>query len=156
MLFRSRGVLFHTDACQSFTRVDLDVRAQPVDLVSLNAHKIYGPKGVGALYVRRGVRLEPLLHGGGHEHGLRSGTLNTTAIVGFARAVEITSRAEASAQAALRDALVERLLESLDGASLNGPRHDRLCNHVSLTLARGEARLLLLALSRQGIYVSAG
>ncbi|MCL5730070.1 MAG: cysteine desulfurase, partial [Candidatus Pacearchaeota archaeon] len=89
---RAKKILFHTDACQSFTKVPLDVRKMSLDLVTLNAHKIHGPKGVGALYIRKGIEITPLLHGGGHEKGMRSGTENVPGIVGFAKAAEIAMR----------------------------------------------------------------
>ncbi len=89
---RKKGTLLHTDACQSFTKVSIDVRKQNIDLVTLNAHKIHGPKGVGALYIREGIQITPLLHGGGHERKIRSGTENVSGIVGFGKAVEVAKK----------------------------------------------------------------
>jgi cysteine desulfurase len=124
---RERGVLLHTDAVQGFTKIPFDVEAFSVDLASVTAHKLYGPKGIGALYVRARnprVRVLPLIHGGGHERGLRSGTLNVPGIVGFGRAVEIAmaERQEESRRLRLlRARLWSRLTPRVDGLRLNGP-----------------------------------
>jgi cysteine desulfurase len=130
-LCAERDVLFHSDAAQAVGKIPLDVEAQGIDLLSFSAHKLYGPKGVGALYVRRRrrsgrgrVRIEPLVFGGGHERGLRSGTLPVPLIVGFATAVELClaeREAEAARLAALRDRLLARLAEALPGVERNGP-----------------------------------
>ena len=124
---RERGVLFSTDAVQGFGKIPFDVEAMSVDLASLTAHKLYGPKGVGALFVRARkprVRLDPLFHGGGHERGMRSGTLNVPGIVGFGKAVEI-SLAERDEEARrlrlLRQRLFEGIVAELSGVSVNGP-----------------------------------
>jgi cysteine desulfurase len=124
---RARNVLFHTDAVQGFGKIPFDVEAMSVDLASVTAHKLYGPKGIGALYVRARkprVRLEPILHGGGHERGMRSGTLNVPGIVGFGKAVEI-SLAERDDEARrlrlLRQRLFAGIMGELTGISLNGP-----------------------------------
>jgi cysteine desulfurase len=158
---RQRGVYFHTDACQSFTLVPLDLHSMPVDLVSINGHKIGGPKGVGALYVRRGVRVAPWQHGGGHEHGLRSSTENLPGIVGLALAARLgvdELEAESSRLAGLRDRIIDFALENLPGAYLNGHRARRLPNNVSLGFdgLEGEAIKLLLELDKAGISVSSG
>jgi cysteine desulfurase len=153
---RSRGVLFHSDACQSFTRVPINVRTQQVDLLSINAHKIYGPKGVGAIFIRRKVRLAPLFHGGGQESGVRSGTVNTPGVCGFGAAVTLAAETEPKTIATLRDRLISRVVETISGSFLNGSATDRLSNHVSISIPGTEARKLLLALSARGIYVSTG
>jgi cysteine desulfurase len=130
-LCRSRGVLFHTDATQSFGKEPIDVHADRVDLLSLNAHKIHGPKGVGALYVRRKeprVRLEPLLHGGGHEKGLRSGTLNVPAVVGLGKAAELCRGESWERVRALRDRLEAKL-----GMPVNGHPARRLATTSNLS-----------------------
>ena len=135
---RKKGALFHTDATQSFGKEPIDVEAMSIDLLSLSAHKIHGPKGAGALYVRRKnprVRCEPLLHGGGHEKGLRSGTLNVPAIVGLGAAAEIAARERAADQGrirALRDRL-ERGLLALEGVERNGHAERRLANTSNLS-----------------------
>ena len=152
----ARGVPFHTDACQSFTRTELDVRSQSLGLVSMNAHKIHGPAGVGALYVRKGLELEALTHGGGQERGLRPGTLNTAGIAGFGRAVEIARREDAVAMARLRDNLIRRLEETIDGVSLNGPRGDRLCNNVNVAFSGAGGKAIFNRLNAAGVHVSTG
>ena len=158
---RERNILFHTDACQSFGRVPLDVSAIQPDLVTVNAHKIYGPKGVAALYVREGVRLVPLLHGGGHERGLRSATENVPGIVGFARAAEIAMEewaTESRRLSRLRDRIVYEVFEGFPNAYLNGHLSLRLPGHINLGFQglEGEAIRLLLELSALGIAVSSG
>jgi len=158
-LCKSRDVLFHTDAVQAGGKVSLDVEAG-IDLMSLSAHKMYGPKGVGALYVRRRnphVRLDPLLDGGGHERGMRSGTVNVPGAVGFGRASELCGQLMADESArtqTLRERLRQGLQERLDGVTLNGHPTARLPGNLNLSFAgvRGEALLTSL---RQ-IAVSSG
>src|SRR3989344_8645463 len=104
-LCKEKNVLFHTDACQSFTKVPIDVKKQNLDLVTLNSHKIHGPKGVGAFYIKDGIKIIPLAHGGGHERKLRSGTENVSGIVGFARAVERADKKDLKRMRELRDKL---------------------------------------------------
>ena len=129
-------IIFHIDACQSFTKTDLGVIKHNLDLVTLNAHKIHGPKGVGALYIRNGVRVDPLLHGGGQEHGFRSGTYNTEGIVGFGKAVEIANEGDIKQMAKLRDYFIQKVQASVTGVTLNGPRDNRLCNNINLRFKR--------------------
>ncbi|MBI5239748.1 MAG: cysteine desulfurase [Elusimicrobia bacterium] len=155
-LCRRRGVLFHTDASQSFTKEALEPRRVGADLVTMSAHKIHGPKGVGALYVRPGFRLEPILHGGGQEGGLRSGTHNTAAILGFGAAVGLSRARDAARVRRLRDRLEARLRELVPGLRRNGPRARRVCGILSVTIPRGRAGDLLQALSREGVCASAG
>ncbi|MBM4118032.1 aminotransferase class V-fold PLP-dependent enzyme, partial [bacterium] len=139
-------------AAQAAGKIPLDVDAMGVDLLSLSAHKLYGPKGVGALYLRRReprVRIEPQLHGGGHEKGLRSGTLNVPGIVGFGAAAAIAA-AELETEAArlreLRDELYEGLRARLDGVQLNGAREPRLAGNLNLSFAGVDADGLLMRL----------
>src|SRR3989344_3653443 len=106
---RKHNVLFHTDACQSYTKTELDVRKQNLDLVSINGHKIHGPKGVGALYLRKGIKIVPLLHGGGHENELRSVTENVAGVVGFAAAVKLANKAHARQMEKMRDYLIKNI-----------------------------------------------
>ncbi len=158
---RERSVYFHTDACQSFTLVPLNVGQTPLDLVTLNGHKIGGPKGIGALYVRQGVRIAPWQHGGGHEHGLRSSTENVPGIVGLAAAARLGMdelEREASRLAGLRDRIINFAMEKLPGAYLNGHRTRRLPNNVSLGFdgLEGDAIKLLLELDKAGVSVSSG
>jgi cysteine desulfurase len=147
---RAAGVLMHTDAAQSGGKIPIDVRLMPVDLVSLSAHKMYGPKGIGALYVRREppVRLTPLIHGGGHERGLRSGTLPTHQIVGMGEASAILLRdmgAENARITALRERLLGHLLQT-PGATLHGDRNRRSPGIVNVGFAGVDGETLLLAL----------
>jgi cysteine desulfurase len=158
---RRHGVLFHTDAVQAAGKVPFDLRRQPIDLVSLSAHKIHGPKGMGALYIRRGVRLVPLVAGGGQEGGLRSGTENVAGIVGFGAAAEI-ARSEMAAESVrlvrLRDRLIDAVAAAIPNAYLIGDRYRRLPGHVCLGFAgqEGESIKLLLELDQAGIAVSSG
>lgn len=148
-LCRERRVLFHTDATQSFGKLPLDVNAANVDLLSLSAHKIYGPKGVGALYVRRRrprVRCEPLFTGGGHERGLRSGTLNVPGIVGLAKAAELCldERApEATRLAALRDRLLSEIRSTFPDVRVNGEKAPRLPHLLNFSVPGIDAESLL-------------
>jgi len=134
---RKAGVLFHTDACQSFTKIPIGVRKLPVDLMTLNSHKIHGPKGVGALWIRAGVEVTPLIHGGGHEKGLRGGTENMPGIVGFAEACKRGRKNKVKDMVKLRNYFIDEVLERVPGAMLNGPRDDdgkmRLCNNMNFT-----------------------
>ena len=167
---KERGVLLHTDATQAVGKIPVDVQRLQVDLMSFSAHKIYGPKGVGALYVRHQaprVRLEPILAGGGQEGGLRSGTLNVPGIVGFARAVELCLEEMSSEQqrlCLLRDRLYEGLTAALSGVALNGPALTppglRLPGNLNVSFARVDGETLLasvkdLALSSGSACTSA-
>ncbi|HXE79618.1 MAG TPA: IscS subfamily cysteine desulfurase [Vicinamibacterales bacterium] len=149
---RERGVLLHTDASQAAGKIPLNVRTLNVDLMSLTGHKMYGPKGVGALFIRRGsprIELTPLLHGGGHERGIRSGTLNVPGIVGFGRAAEINAAempAESARLAALRDRLFEGLSSRLSGVGLNGPREGRLPHNLNVHFTGVEGESILMAI----------
>jgi cysteine desulfurase len=157
---RENKVIFHCDATQTLGKEELDVEKMHIDLLSASAHKIYGPKGVGMLYVRRRnprVRLEPVMFGGGHERGLRSGTLNVPGVVGFAKALEICleNREEEQARvSALRDRLQTRLTEALDYLTLNGDPEHRLACNLNLSFAFIEGESLVLGIP--GIAVSSG
>ena len=150
-----KNVLFHTDACQSFTKVEINVKKQNLDLMTLNAHKIHGPKGVGVLYLKRGIKLMPLAHGGGHEQGLRSGTENIAGVVGFAKAVEVAKSKDLKKITMLRDRLIRGLLEIPD-VTLNGPRGNRLCNNVNVSFNNIEGEAVGGYLENSGIYTSTG
>ncbi|MFN7132069.1 MAG: cysteine desulfurase family protein [Myxococcales bacterium] len=130
---RRAGVLVHTDAAQSVGKLPLDVRRLEVDLLSLAGHKLYAPKGVGALFVRRGVKLEPLVRGGGQEHGLRPGTENVASIVGLGKACELARRSQPGTLAALAERLLTRLREGIPGLQLNGPERERLPNTLNVS-----------------------
>lgn len=157
-LARSRGILVHTDAIQAAGKLPLDFQACGAHLMTLSAHKLYGPKGVGALIRDRAVELEPLVHGGGHEWGLRAGTENVAGIVGFGMAAEL-ARTELSARRAhlmrLRDYLEARLA-ALAGVTVIGREAERLPNTVMLSAPGVEGETLLLALDRAGVSVSSG
>jgi len=160
---RERGVLFHTDAAQAVGKIPLDVEAMGIDMLSISAHKLYGPKGIGALLVRgrrsdgRRLRLAPQLHGGGHERGLRSGTLPVPLIVGFGRAVALCVAemdAEAKRLVQLRSRMLERLSESLEGVFLNGHAERRLPGNLNLCFEGVEADALISDLKE--VAVSTG
>ena len=158
---RESGALFHTDAVQAAGKIPFDVRSLPVDLLSLSAHKLHGPKGVGALYVRDGAKLGPIIHGGGQERGLRSATENVAGIVGLGQAAELAlaEMAEDNARlVALRDRLIAGIFDACPQAYLIGHAKHRLPGHVSLGFSgqEGEAIRLLLALDEAGIAVSTG
>ncbi len=149
---REKGVLFHTDAVQGIGKTFFDVEAMNVDLASITAHKMYGPKGVGALYVRRSkprVRITAQLDGGGHEFGMRSGTLNVPGIVGFGMAAEIMKNeweAESKHIAALRDRLHQKLVARLDSVKLNGSAEHRLPGNLNVSFAFVEGEALMMAI----------
>ncbi len=157
---RARGVLLHSDAVQGLGKTPFDVRAMNVDLASLTAHKVYGPKGVGALYVRRSkprVRLAAQMDGGGHERGNRSGTLNVPGIVGFAKACKILHEegvAEAARIKALRDRLYDKITSELDAVVLDGSAHQRLPGNLNLSFAFVEGEGLMMAI--KDVAVSSG
>jgi cysteine desulfurase len=162
-LCRQRGIVFHTDAVQSLGRLPVDVHAAGVDAMSLSAHKMYGPKGVGALFLSRQrkprFRPQPQAEGGGQERGVRSGTLNVPGIVGFGKAAELAMRAiadgEPSRLGALRDQLLARLQAAISGIEVNGALTPRLPGNLNLSIDRAEAETLIVALEGQ-VGVSAG
>ncbi|MFA6384509.1 MAG: cysteine desulfurase family protein, partial [Candidatus Omnitrophota bacterium] len=153
---RKKKVLFHTDACQSFTKVALDVKKCNADMVTLNSHKIHGPRGVGALYIKKGVELHPIMHGGKQEKGVRPGTSNTEGIAGFAKAVEISDFDDARRMSALRDYFMSEAARVIHGMTIIGPRARRLCGNISFALRGITAKSLFLELDKQGIIVSIG
>jgi len=143
---RERKVLFHTDAAQACGKISVHVMHDNIDLMSMSAHKMYGPKGIGALYVRRGLRLAAQIDGGGHEWGMRSGTLNVPAIVGFGEACAIYGRemeAEASQVGALRDRLWKQILAEIEDAQVNGSIEQRLPGNLNLRFPGVNASALL-------------
>lgn len=155
---RKYGVLYHTDAVQSYSMLPIDVKKMHIDLLTVSAHKIYGPKGVGCLYIRKGVRLEALIHGGGQERGFRSGTENVPGIVGFGKAAETGlkhMRTESKRLSKLRDCLIDAVLE-IPESSLTGPRKKRLPNNAHFTFKYIEGEALVLRLNEKGIYASTG
>ena len=156
---KARGALFHTDAVQAMGAVPVNVEDLDVDLLSLSAHKFYGPKGAGALYVRKGTRLDPVLTGGKQERGLRGGTENVPAIVGLGAAMaDAAANLEENAAftAALRDALEQSILSRVQGVRVNGKIGGRLPNNSSLTFENVDGEALLLRLDLAGVAASAG
>ena len=154
----AHGVLFHTDAVQALGKIPVDVEELDVDFLTLSAHKFHGPKGMGALYVRKGIALEPLIHGGKQEHGLRAGTENTPAIVGFGRAAEMAANnmgRMASIQK-LRDKLEEGLIRLFPDTRLNGHRTDRLPNTLNMVLPGYRGESIAIAMDQKGISFSSG
>ncbi|MGB2825958.1 MAG: cysteine desulfurase NifS [Thermoplasmata archaeon] len=155
----SRGALFHTDAVQAAGKMSIDVDRDNIDLLSISSHKFHGPKGVGALYVRKGTKVEPLLHGGGHEGGLRSSTENVPGIVGFGKAAEIAQRdmpTTAERMRHLRDRIIKTVPETIPNAYLNGHPTNRLVNNVHLRFDFIEGEGLVLHLDMLGIAASTG
>ena len=156
---RERGVLFHTDAVQVIGNLPVDVSAMNIDLLSLSAHKFYGPKGIGALYIRKGVRIDNYLHGGGQEHRKRAGTENVPGIVGLGVAIEkaVMDLDEKTSQIrALRDTLLERILHEIPNTRLNGHRTMRLPGNMNVSFEFIEGESLLLLLDHAGIAASTG
>lgn len=157
---KEHGILFHVDAAQSVGKIPVDVQRDGIDLLSISGHKIYGPKGVGALYVRRKaprVRLAALIDGGGHERGMRSGTLNVPGIVGLGKACEIALNemaAEAERMRALRDRLMNAIVGRLDGATVNGSMEHRLPNNVNISFTGVEGESLMMGI--HDVAVSSG
>jgi len=152
-------ITFHTDAIQTTGKIPLDVRRLKVDLLSISAHKIYGPKGVGVLFRREGVVIEPLLHGGGHEGGLRSGTENVAGIVGMGKAAELAKARMAEdldRLTTLRDKLIRRVLTETEESYLNGHQEKRLPNNAHFRFSGIEGESLLLSLDEKGIAASTG
>jgi len=152
-------IYFHTDAVQTFGHLPINVNELNVDLLSASAHKLYGPKGTGLLYIKKGVKIEPLIHGGGHEKGLRSGTENTAGIVGFAKAVEIAKKEmdkEYQRLTKFRDLLIEEIFKKIDGVSLNGDRYLRLPNNINISVKGVEGEAMVLYLDKKGIACSTG
>jgi cysteine desulfurase len=156
---RERGVIFHTDAVQAVGKLPVDVKALGIDLLSLSAHKFYGPKGVGALYVRRGVRIDPLLHGGHQERGRRAATENVAGIAGLAKALELRldeMAAEAERLAGLRDRLHEGIVAQIGHVYLNGHPTQRLPSTLSLSFDFIEGEAIIMGLDLAGVAVSSG
>lgn len=156
---RERKVLFHTDAVQGGGKLSIDVKKLNVDMLSLSAHKFNGPKGVGVLYLRKGVRLHPLIHGGHHERNRRAGTENVAGIVGMAKAAELAWKEmddENKRLAALRDKLEEELLRRVSHARVNGDTRHRLSNTLNISFEFIEGEGIILSLDMHGIAVSTG
>ena len=156
---REAGVHIHTDAVQTTGQIPVDVNELGVDLLSISAHKLYGPKGVGALYIRKGTKLVPFMHGGGQERNLRGSTENVPGIVGFGKATEIAREVmagEMERQTKLRNCLIDSILGNIDGVRLNGHRTKRLPNNVNVSIDYVEGESMLLNLDLENICASTG
>jgi len=155
---KEHEIIFHTDAVQAVTKIPIDVKKHHIDLLSLSSHKIYGPKGIGALYLRNGVKIQPIMHGGGHEKGLRSSTLNVPGIVGLGKACELAKKrmtADNERMKILRDILIKNTLQ-IEESYLNGHPEKRLVNNAHFRFTGIEGESLLLGLDEQGIATSTG
>lgn len=153
------GILFHTDAVQALGNVHIDVKEQGIDLMSMSAHKIYGPKGVGALYMRKGVRIPNYIHGGAQEMGKRAGTENLAGLVGFGKAAELAEKnldKHIAHCSELRDYLVEEIMKKIPNVYFNGPKENRHPGNANLTFEYIEGESILLLLDSFGIAVSTG
>lgn len=156
---KEHGIAFHTDAVQAIGQVRIDVKEQNIDALSLSGHKIYGPKGIGVLYIRRGLRITNLIHGGAQERGRRAGTENVPAIVGIAKAMELAYtdfEAKNERIKGLRDKLMNGILESIPYSKLNGSSTNRLVNNVNIGFEFVEGESLLLLLDMNGVAASSG
>ena len=156
---REHKVLFHTDAVQAVGAIPLDVQAMNIDMLSMSGHKFHGPKGIGALYIRRGVRIDTLIHGGAQERGQRAGTENLAGIVGIGKAIEIATEnleEKAAKLSAMRDRLIDGILERIPDVRVNGPREGRLPNNANISVRYIEGESMLLKLDLAGIAASSG
>lgn len=152
-------VLFHTDAVQAVGKLPIDVKEEKIDMLSLSAHKLHGPKGVGALYLSKDVDIEPIMHGGGHENGYRSGTENVSGIVGLGKACEIAEDEMdeyVPRMIRLRDKLIDNILEEGEEVYLNGHREKRLPNNANFYFVAAEGEAIVLHLDSRGIATSTG
>jgi len=155
----NKNILVHTDACQAGGVLDLDVEELGVDLMTINGSKLYGPKGVGILYVRSGVKLQPLTFGGGQEQNLKPGTENVPAIVGFAEALDLSQKGKEKENKRLRELrnkLIKGILEGVERARLNGHAEKRLPNNVNVSFARVEGEAIVLYLDSKGVFAATG
>jgi cysteine desulfurase len=155
---KEKGVCFHSDAAQTFGKIPIDVKKMNTDLLSISSHKLYGPKGVGGLYIRKGTKIEPLLHGGGHEFKKRASTVNVAGIVGFAEAARIQKKemdSDSKKQTSLRNKLINELLK-IEDSHLNGHLTKRLPNNASFWFAYIEGESLLMQLDANGVSASTG
>lgn len=153
-------IFFHTDATQAVNYFDCNTKKLGVDMLSLSAHKIYGPKGVGALYIKKGTKLKPILNGGGQENGLRSGTINSCGIIGFGKAISLLSEKNIQQKnkitLELRDFLIEKILKEIPESRLNGSRKKRSPNNANFSFKNVEGESLLMMLDAEGLACSTG
>jgi len=158
-LAHDKGILFHTDAVQAYAHIPLDVKAMNIDMLSVSGHKFGGPKGVGFLYVRKGIRLPSFMHGGEQENGRRAGTTNVPGIVGMAKAAEISVKEMEESNKkliGLRDHLIERVLAEVPYCRLNGHRTQRLPSNANFSFMFIEGESMLMSLGMKGVYISTG
>ena len=158
-LTKSRGILFHTDAVQAMGAIPIDVNAMNIDMLSMSGHKFHGPKGIGVLYVRKGVHPDIFMHGGAQERGQRAGTENLAGIVGIGKAIELATQnleANAARMSRLRDKLIDGILAEIPEVRLNGHRTERLPNNVNVSIRYIEGEAMLLRLDLAGIAGSSG
>lgn len=156
---RKHKIIFHTDAVQAVGHVKIDVKQMNIDMLSLSAHKLYGPKGIGALYVRKGIKLKSYIHGGAQERGIRAGTENVPGIVGLGKAIELATaemEQENKRLIKLRDEIIDGILNNIPYTRLNGHRTDRLPANVNISFEFIEGESILLLLDMNGIYASSG
>ena len=156
---KAHKILFHTDAVQAVGAIPLDVKAMNIDMLSMSGHKFHAPKGIGVLYIRKGVRIDTLIHGGAQERGQRAGTENLAGIVGLGKAIEIATTdlpAKAARLSALRDRLIDGILERVPDVRVNGPREGRLPNNANVSVRYIEGESMLLRLDLAGIAASSG
>lgn len=151
---KENNIAFHTDAVQSFTKVPIDVKKSNLSLASFSAHKIHGPKGIGALFIKKGIKLKKLIEGGAQEFNLRAGTENVAGAVGFARASELISNKDIDKMTELRDYFIKEVVKQIPETSLNGSNKNRLCNNISFSFHNVEGESVLLALNDTGIAVT--
>jgi cysteine desulfurase len=150
---KRKNVYFHTDAVQSFKKIDINVEQMNIDLMSVSGHKIFAPKGVGFLYVRRETKVSPIMTGGGHEKNLRSGTENLSGIIGLSAALDLDTKKEKIRE--MRDKLLNEILK-IEGTRLNGSQEKRIYNNINVSFYGIEGESLLLLLDQEGIFVSTG
>ncbi|MBN2881095.1 cysteine desulfurase [Candidatus Woesearchaeota archaeon] len=150
---KEKKLIFHTDACQSFLKVKFN--PENIDLITINSHKIHGPKGVGALIIKSGIKLQKQMHGGEQESNIRSGTENLPGICGFAKACSITKQSDVKRMTELRNYLIDLLLK-IPNTKLNGSNEKRLCNNINISFKDVEGDMLLFRLSNQGLALSTG
>jgi cysteine desulfurase len=153
-LCQEKNIPFHTDATQSLGKLNIDVQRDNISLLSASAHKINGPKGIGLLYVKENIKIQPLFYGGGQEKGIRSGTENVPAIVGFAKALELHKKTNKKKIDSLKDSLIDELIKL--GGKINGSLQNRIHNNVHVSFPLVDSSVLVQYLSNKGIYVSSG
>ncbi len=158
-LAKEKGIIFHTDAVQAVGHIPIDVKEMNIDLLSMSAHKFYGPKGIGALYIKKGIKIKPLIHGGAQERNRRAGTENVPGIVGMGVAIELITNEldkEAKRLSFLRDKLIDSILSDIPHSRLNGDRKNRLPGNVNISFEFIEGESILLMLDMKGICASSG